>query len=130
MVHSGVYGRYPASRRDPPPVCGQTMDSGSFSFHMNVEGWVDDHGVKAVKIPVNIVIKPFGTGAFYSALLRVFPGESIGTSHGFEVDPHYGLPAKQLWEPTGLRLALSDFTAASPDGNDAECADLLVCNSS
>jgi len=59
MVHSGVYGRYPASRRDPPPVCGQTMDSGSFSFHMNVEG-------------------------------------SIGTSHGFEVDPHYGLPALSL----------------------------------
>ena len=33
---------------------------GTFAFRMNVEGWVDDHGVKTVKIPVDIVVKPFG----------------------------------------------------------------------
>jgi len=77
---------------------------------------------------LNFLDPAFGTGAFYSALRQVFPGESIGASHGFEIDPHYGLPAKQLWAPTGLRLTLSDFTAASPDRNGAGRADLLVCN--
>lgn len=30
----------------------------------------------------------FGTGAFYSALLQVFPQGSIGVAKGFEIDPH------------------------------------------
>lgn len=34
----------------------------------------------------------FGTGAFYSALLRVLPRGSIGVARGFEIDPHYGQP--------------------------------------
>ncbi len=44
----------------PPgdPEDPTAMPSGSFSFHMNVAGWVDEHGVKTVKIPVDIVIKP------------------------------------------------------------------------
>lgn len=44
----------PGDPKDPA-----AMQSGSFSFHMNVEGWVDEHGVKTVKIPVDVVIKPF-----------------------------------------------------------------------
>ena len=70
----------------------------------------------------------FGTGAFYSALLRVFSPESIGSAHGYEIDPHYGLQASRLWGPTGLRLELSDFTTADPGDEGAERVDLLVCN--
>ena len=34
-----------------------SMPSGAFSFRMNVEGWIDEGGVKTVKIPVDIVVK-------------------------------------------------------------------------
>jgi len=46
-------------RRIPPgdPADPASMPPGTYSFHMNVEGWVDDHGEKTVKIPVDIVIK-------------------------------------------------------------------------
>ena len=30
----------------------------------------------------------FGTGSFYSALLRVFDRESIAAAYGYEIDPH------------------------------------------
>ena len=70
----------------------------------------------------------FGTGSFYSALLRVFGRESIAAAYGYEVDPHYGLPASRLWEPTGLQLDLSDFTACRPGDHGTEPVDLLVCN--
>ena len=70
----------------------------------------------------------FGTGAFYSALLQVFRPESISAAHGYEIDPHYGLPASRLWEPAGLRLEMADFTARGPGGNGTERVDLLVCN--
>jgi len=70
----------------------------------------------------------FGTGSFYSALLSVFPRRSIAASFGYEIDPHYGEPAARLWEATGLRLDLSDFTTLSPDTTGMEQVDLLVCN--
>ncbi len=70
----------------------------------------------------------FGTGSFYSALLRVFPRGSIAAACGYEIDPHYGAPASRLWEATGLRLELSDFTTRGPDTDGAKRVDLLVCN--
>ena len=70
----------------------------------------------------------FGTGSFYSALLSVFPSRSIGAAYGCEVDSHYGAPAARLWEATGLRMELSDFTKLSPDTAGLEQVDLLVCN--
>lgn len=47
-------------RRIPPgdPEDPASMPPGTFSFHMNVEGWVDDDGNRTVKIPVDIAIKP------------------------------------------------------------------------
>ena len=47
--------------RQIPPVDAEnpgSMPPGTFSFHMNVVGWVDDDGKRTVKIPVDIVIKP------------------------------------------------------------------------
>jgi hypothetical protein len=65
-----------------------------------------------------------GTGSFYSALLKVFPKKRITEALGFELDPHYGNPAAQLWKDTGLTLKLADFTYAesSPRFN------VLICN--
>jgi len=39
-----------------------------------------------------------GTGAFYSALRKVFPPSQIAEALGFELDPHYGKPAARLWK--------------------------------
>lgn len=69
----------------------------------------------------------FGTGAFYSALLRVLPKGSIGVARGFEIDPHYGQPAAALWEAAGLRLELDDFTSRRPTDRD-DLVDLVICN--
>lgn len=69
----------------------------------------------------------FGTGAFYSALLRVLPRGSIGVARGFEIDPHYGRPAAALWEAAGLRLELDDFTSRRPTDRD-DLVDLVICN--
>jgi hypothetical protein len=65
-----------------------------------------------------------GTGAFYSALRKVFPRMRIAEALGFEIDSHYGVPAARLWKDSGLTLKLSDFTheEASPRFN------LIICN--
>jgi adenine-specific DNA-methyltransferase len=65
-----------------------------------------------------------GTGAFYSALLRIFPPERIIEALGFELDPHYGKPSELLWGDTGLIIKHGDFTraVASPRFN------MLICN--
>ncbi|MCC6346032.1 MAG: Eco57I restriction-modification methylase domain-containing protein [Nitrospirales bacterium] len=55
-----------------------------------------------------------GTGSFYSALLKAFPRKRIAEALGFEIDPHYGKPASELWHDNGLALELADFTRAAP----------------
>jgi len=70
----------------------------------------------------------FGTGSFYSALLRGFPKRRLQRALGYEVDPHYGDAARDLWAGTPLRLLLHDFTAATPPAEDADKATLIVCN--
>lgn len=65
-----------------------------------------------------------GTGSFYSALLKVFPKERIAEAIGFELDPHYGKPAAELWRDTGLTLKLADFTRAEPSPR----FNVLICN--
>ena len=69
----------------------------------------------------------FGTGAFYSALLRVFHGHRIAVAEGYEIDPHYGAPTALLWADTNLRLHVEDFTRAEAPGPQRQC-NLLICN--
>ena len=66
----------------------------------------------------------FGTGAFYSAVLHLSPKRVVSAS-GYEVDPHYGLPAKKLWAETDLHLQINDFTTANIN---EPFANLLICN--
>jgi len=76
---------------------------------------------------VRFIDPAIGTGSFYSALLDVFPKTRIGAAVGYEIDPHYGVPAAELWCDTGLHIRLEDFTeAAAPE--DGEKFDLLICN--
>ena len=68
-----------------------------------------------------------GTGAFYSALLAVFPQTRIGAAVGYEIDPYYGGAAAKLWGETGLDIRLEDFTRAEPP-EASERFNLLICN--
>jgi adenine-specific DNA-methyltransferase len=65
-----------------------------------------------------------GTGSFYSALRATFPAKRIGEAKGFEIDPHYGKPAAELWADTSLSITLGDFTQQPP----APRFNLLICN--
>jgi len=67
-----------------------------------------------------------GTGAFYSALLKVFGSERVAAAHGIELDPVFAEMATSLWQKTGLSVAKADFTTQrSPQ--DAKY-NLLVSN--
>lgn len=66
-----------------------------------------------------------GTGSFYSALRAVAPEEHIERAEGFEIDPHYGAPARLLWKDAPLDIRLADFTQAVPK---EQGANLLICN--
>lgn len=76
---------------------------------------------------VRFIDPAIGTGAFYSALLGIFPQDRISAAVGYEVDPHYGDPAKKLWGKTGLDIRLEDFTQAEVP-LPAEKFNLLICN--
>jgi adenine-specific DNA-methyltransferase len=69
-----------------------------------------------------------GTGSFFSALLHTVPGSRVEAAKGFELDTHYGGPARELWRDTLLDLAVADFTRAEPPRKEAERFNLLICN--
>ena len=70
----------------------------------------------------------FGTGSFYSALVRSFPATQIATAKGFEIDHYYGKPALDLWDGMPLKLQLADFTRTKPPTTEAERFNLVICN--
>ena len=69
-----------------------------------------------------------GTGAFYSALLASVSLNRIVQAQGFEVDPHYGIPAQRLWGHTPLNIEIADFTKTEPPSNNSNRFNLLICN--
>lgn len=69
----------------------------------------------------------FGTGSFYSALRREFGEGRIELATGFEIDPHYGQPARALWRDSAMELKLGDFTAA-PSPAEGRGYNLVICN--
>ncbi|MEO5373906.1 MAG: SAM-dependent DNA methyltransferase [Alphaproteobacteria bacterium] len=77
--------------------------------------------------PVRFLDPAIGTGAFYSALRATLPAERIAEAAGFEIDPHHGHSTAALWATTPLRLAIADFTTATPPP-DGGLATLVVCN--
>jgi len=66
-----------------------------------------------------------GTGSFYSALREMIGCRPLEVAKGYEVDPHYGEPARELWADSGLNIELSDFTQVSPPSDGFN---LLICN--
>lgn len=78
--------------------------------------------------PVRFLDPAFGTGSFYSALLRTFPESSIESATGYEIDSYYGHKAYDLWHAQLLQLHIADFTRATPPIFEEQKANLLICN--
>jgi len=79
-------------------------------------------------LKIRFIDPAFGTGSFYSALLRTFPKSRIVESAGYEIDSTYGSAANQLWQGTSIRLHVVDFTRVKPPEIDANRFNLLICN--
>lgn len=78
--------------------------------------------------PIRFLDPAFGTGAFFSALLHEVPAGRIESAKGFELDPHYGEPARQFWQDTLLNLPIADFTRVMNPLQDKDRFNLLICN--
>ena len=77
-------------------------------------------------MPIRFLDPAIGTGSFYSALAST--GRRVESARGYEIDPHYGKPAQELWKETGLDIQLSDFTLKVPPSDDDRRATFLICN--
>nr|HPO09728.1 SAM-dependent DNA methyltransferase [bacterium] len=60
-------------------------------------------------MPVRFLDPAIGTGSFYSAFLRVFGDITVQWAVGYEVDKHYSLPARELWNKYPLEIRMEDF---------------------
>ena len=79
-------------------------------------------------VPIRFLDPAFGTGSFYSALLRLLTPDRLTMAQGFEIDEHYGRDALTLWESTQLRLKIADFFELDVPKTNEEKSNLLVCN--
>lgn len=68
-----------------------------------------------------------GTGSFFSALIATFPESEIESAEGFEIDPYYGDPSKEIWRGASLNIKLSDFTNEIPPEKNNQF-NLVICN--
>ncbi len=79
-------------------------------------------------LPDNVELRfldpAIGTGAFYSAFTTVFPRQRIAEALGFEIDPHYGKPASELWRKSALTIKIADFTHEYPSPR----FNIVICN--
>ena len=69
-----------------------------------------------------------GTGSFYSALRATVSAARISAAVGYEIDPHYSVPARNLWAKTKLNIQEEDFTRASAPQTEDSQFNLLICN--
>ncbi|HVC44794.1 MAG TPA: hypothetical protein VND20_08240 [Candidatus Binataceae bacterium] len=77
--------------------------------------------------PVRFLDPAFGTGSFYAALLSQFRVSRIEAAEGFEIDPHYGKPARKLWNGFPVNLTLGDFTRVTAP-RESKRFNLIICN--
>lgn len=98
---------------------------GQFATPTELAGHVLKFGVSLLgDAPIRFIDPAIGTGSFFSALRRTVPEDRIERAIGYEIDPHYGEPAAELWKNSGLELRLADFTTATAE----HTSNLLICN--
>src|SRR6266568_5927477 len=80
------------------------------------------------KMKVRFLDPAFGTGSFYSALLKTFPRARIASAAGYEIDKQFAERAAELWRNEHLELTNADFTKQVAPPSDRDRANLLICN--
>ena len=70
----------------------------------------------------------FGTGAFFSALLRNFPHNGVVKALAFEIDQTYADAATAIWKDSSLQLEVRDFTKAIVPSTESDKFNLIICN--
>jgi len=75
--------------------------------------------------PIRFLDPAFGLGAFYEALRAAVPPGRLESAVAYEIDPHYGEPARTLWADAGIDIRIEDFTRTEPEAGGF---DLVVCN--
>jgi adenine-specific DNA-methyltransferase len=78
--------------------------------------------------PIRFFDPAIGTGSFFSALLDTVPENRIERAKGYELDAHYGGPARKLWGGTPLDIEVGDFTRAKAPAGEADRFNLIICN--
>ena len=108
---------------------GERNRMGQFSTPTKLAYEILEYAKAHLDNPTNtrFIDPAIGTGAFFSALLTTFPPDSIVRAVGYEIDPHYGKPAAELWKDTVLELRLEDFTLATPP-LEKDRFNILICN--
>jgi predicted RNA methylase len=116
------------------------LDSSKTQAERNKLGQFATPGALAIDIlecarkilPGNLSVRfldpAFGTGSFYSALLKTFPPSRIASATGYEIDNHFAERAAELWSDEPLELSNADFTRQVAPSSDDERANLLICN--
>jgi len=69
-----------------------------------------------------------GTGVFYSSLLDNVNANSISHACGFEIDPHYALPSRELWQGNRIAYVTGDFLNFPPPDDEQEKYNIIVSN--
>lgn len=77
---------------------------------------------------IRFIDPAIGTGVFYSSITRSSLSNRLQKATGFEMNPHYGLPAQELWSNTSLNIHLDDFTKHPHPKSPEKKYNLLVCN--
>jgi len=80
-----------------------------FPLALEIVEFVKDNWLSSAK-SIRFLDPAVGTGAFFSALLRAFPEESIAGATGIELDPQLAAAARALWGAWGLDVIEADFT--------------------
>ena len=103
---------------------------GQFATPTELAVSVLEHGLSLMpeKAGIKFLDPAIGTGSFYSALRSTSTGKKIRFAKGFEIDPHYGIPAAKLWSNTPLDITHEDFTKSNLPENEKSKANLLICN--
>jgi adenine-specific DNA-methyltransferase len=118
------------ARLDAAKTQAERNRLGQFATPLALAQEIVEFGLRLLEAtcPIRFLDPAFGTGSFYSALLQTASRDRIETAKGFELDPHYGEPARELWKPTPLDLELADFTRASSPCKESNRFNLLICN--
>jgi hypothetical protein len=105
---------------------GERRKLGQFATPTLLAREVVSFGIRHMDTPTNIRFfdPAFGTGAFYSALLKETQPDDIVEATAIEVDPLFANAATKLWADYNISVIIGDFTAIEPDGK----YNLIICN--